>query len=132
MREIKFRAWNRKEKCWHYFNLVDLIIGRAQEAGSLAYEKWCEFTGLRDKNGKEIYEGNVIQYGYITSDDYILERSRTTGVVKWFDDIAGFKPEDLRINHKGGRYRSVWDFCEELEVIGDIYENPELLKDKKP
>jgi uncharacterized phage protein (TIGR01671 family) len=159
MREIKFRAWITIEPKTiedEYETRMIYGIERAAEHNppphnmlSLSdFEEALElagrtpplvilmqFTGLKDKNGKEIYEGDIIRFDDITSDAYILRDDNivspvgsTVGIVKWFDDIAGFKPESIEKNHSGGHYRSVWDFCENIEVIGNIYENGELLR----
>jgi hypothetical protein len=95
MREIKFRCQNSREE-WFYFKLSELIIGVRIEGVS---KNWGEYTGLKDKNDKEIYEGDILDF----EDDRI--------VVYWAD---GFYP-------KHGMY-------DECEIIGNIYETPELLK----
>ncbi len=113
MRPIKFRAWDKKEKLWRYFNLEYLIMyscnGMVDDNGSMisydALEHWCRYTGLKDHKGKEIFEGDIV-----TSNEGNKE-------VMFID--GGFVirccPPFLRNNiHK---------------VIGNIYENKELLKE---
>ena len=70
-------------------------------------------TGLKDKNGTEIYEGDIVKNIY----DEIY-------VVKWFD--AGFHLEE---KYNGGFDYFELHFGDNKEVIGNIYENPELLED---
>jgi len=112
MRPIKFRAWDKQNKRW----IVDFQV---MPNGTIRRLKptedhpegleWqsvngedidlVQYTGLKDKNGKEIYEGDVMK-----NYDYHFF------VVEW--------------NKKNAR----WDNCFGREVIGNIYENPELLE----
>jgi len=74
-----------------------------------------QFTGLKDKNDKEIYEGDLIKLGEIYGNKIIY--------VEWNNDLACYT-----MNGKAS-----FDICESHhgEIVGNIYENPELLEDKK-
>ena len=103
MREIKFRAWDTtlkrlipKPRWQTCYNDVNSIL--------------MQYTGLKDKNGKEIYEGDIVK-----SNDHSI------WVVKWDCDYASFMIQSF-----GNRGLS-WLMHITPEVIGNIYENPELV-----
>lgn len=134
-RVIKFRVWDKEYKDW----IEDGFSAITSEGNILCLRSggliggWLEeynqnnfiiqeFTGLKDKNGIEIFEGDIIQYNQKSSYDGV------NFTVKWCDIMFGWvfraKSGDYLVNERtpnGNRY----DF---IEVIGNIYENPGLLK----
>ncbi len=108
MRVIKFRAWSKYNQGMRY-NILNL--------GKFKNEFWerMQFTGLKDKNGKEIYEGDIIEYKNVLF------------VVEWEKEFCQFK---LSFIEKEG-FLDLGYKTRELKIIGNIYENPELVEDKK-
>jgi uncharacterized phage protein (TIGR01671 family) len=114
MRTIKFRAWDKKNKEFAYLFMhgIDAEIIKHQEGD---FEGWQQFTGLLDKNGKEIYEGDIVK----TKDEKI-------GEVEW--NRYGWS---VKIHTKTDL--GLKDYTRQnpdalVEIIGNIYENSELLK----
>ena len=119
MREIKFRAWDTVCGCWVEPPWKLYLNGGVSIAGSWATSDvmLTQYTGLNDKNGKEIYEGDVFRYGKANGKDVLY-------VVKWNDDSACFAWEQVIPVLTFGFDMS------EVEVVGNIYENPELITGK--
>ena len=149
-REIKFRAWDG-EKYWYniapsplpsptldickkitdydpeYYNMVDIIEG---------VEAIEQYTGLKDKNGKEIYEGDIVKAKidglWQTGAHTVSEGKATWNLEVIYNDIRymdvfhilGSKNQPNRI------YYLFDESISDVEVIGNIHENPELLEDK--
>jgi uncharacterized phage protein (TIGR01671 family) len=113
-REIKFRAWDGK-KMLPPFDLIDMYVHQNfgmdsnDDFQKLQSLQLMQYTGLKDKNGKEIYEGDVVGYG----------KEKAPHEVRW-DDVHGmWMWRTFKFSHTA---------LDKLEVIGNIYENPELLK----
>ena len=124
-RILRFRAWDKNlKRMWSWEELQNLPM-KDFEREDL---EWLQFTGLLDKNGKEIFEGDIIWAGVFSD----KTGEKLSGVISW-DEKNRF-----RSAHKWymGGYtitrikNSIIDFDNESkwEIIGDIYQNPELLK----
>jgi len=139
MREIKFRAWDvnasKMLEAWQLSICEKRVFVQKVKFGDGEPRNvnLMQYTGLKDKNGKEIYEGDIIEY--------IEENTRYTSKVDELDE-NGYSFESslenrwvkiLSDNTKGpiADDEDCELDCNELEVVGNIYENPKLLsKDK--
>ena len=124
MREIKFRAWHKEEKIIGEVLGIDILHKEiffsnedvdCYEHSDFKDIELMQYTGLYDKNEKEIYEGDIVK----------LRANHGIGVVKYYDEWGAFvieyiKPRPLAV--LGMNY-----YKENIEILGNIYENPELL-----
>lgn len=117
-RVIKFRFWHKRNKEFEYDNLDSK--SRYQNPFMRSDLILCQFTGLLDRNGKEIYESDIIRELYQGKPKYSFPDNE---VVEW-----GFHSD-----HSSYMFQLGWNLWEdtEYEIIGNIYENPELLKESK-
>lgn len=114
MREIKFRAWDCYNKKMIHHSYHD---GRGwMLQANNPHFILMQYTGLHDKNGKEIYEGDVIRIWYYTGHGTI--RNESCGPI--YFNRGAFTTKEGPI----GEYDDT-----EVEIIGNIYEHPELLEE---
>jgi len=123
MREIKFRAWDTETSEMRDWDDLYHLSFRCM---SKDYDfELMQYTGLKDKNGKEIYEGDILQF--IDMFD-IPEHNKIIAPVVWHEPTLRLIPQDTEENTRGGHYIHHWDSVSDIEVIGNIYENQELLR----
>jgi len=133
MRDIKFRAWDIEYKRMHDVYAIDfveteilvLIPGKPKAIwDDLEGYELIQYTGLKDKNGKEIYESDVVRFlwtPYNPRETEPPKRTRT-GFITWCDGCF------MLDNVSMGTIERIDSWSWQLEVIGNIHENPELLK----
>lgn len=90
-----------------------------------------QFTGLYDRNGKEIYEGDIIKHDILCTVVYdIIGIAEAIGVIEWHQTGFIFKVFENNINGTGCYFKSdqQTEIEKTVEVIGNIHDNPELIK----
>ena len=131
MREIKFRAWLKEER--KMVNVETLFIGinrlcfgnsKTEDLFFRDFEEveLMQYTGLKDKNSKEIYEGDIV----------LIKLDETS---TWYKTVVGFKKgafiADL-IDKEDYVYIFYPGFTgDDFEIIGNVYENKNLLEENK-
>ena len=136
----KFRGLSIDENSkgeWQYGHLIEdrgraFIINEVVEANEqyITIGSWCpvniesvgRFTGMFDKNGKEIFEGDILAF---ETDDEVINVN-----VFWDEEHALFMFESKKYNEQEPLAELVENNTYPFEIIGNIYENPELLEEK--
>ena len=128
MRPIKFRAWDKYKK-WIVYDFQNTHDGLWSERNSDEINdyynysifhdftdeenfKLMQYTGLKDKNGVEVYEGDIVSYF-----------RKSNSVIEWKD--GGFIIKRIL----DGEYELIQSRIAEIEVLGNVYENPGLLEE---
>lgn len=112
MRKIKFRAWDKREGRMIYRPNIPIPCTSESDLYIL-----LQYVGLNDKNGKEAYEGDIVKYDLRELKDCPPD----VGFIEWMIYHARFAISDKNNNYYELKV-GLW-----IEIIGNIYENPELL-----
>ena len=124
MREIKFRAWDKEHKEWVKYSITDNIPIFCHNTSRWKTDKegerfiLCQYIGLKDISGREIYEGDIVK---------AISFARWIGAVKYSDENQAFIFDDLDKKYRGNSTVFMKQFDDGFEILGNIYENPELL-----
>ena len=128
MRTIKFRAWNKSTNEMNHFVEITCYIDGSitvyasnkdnSPQGYTDNFELLQYTGLKDKNGKEIYEGDILQFQY--------GENKVNRLVVYNEENCAFQLQDCKIPEYGFFQLSDWKIMDAI-VIGNIYENPELI-----
>ncbi len=135
-RPIKFRAWAEKEKIWLSSTIVNIELDGTLIVNDYSSEKVLrqirkdiilqQFTGLLDKNGKEIYEGDVVSVQSDIGFGEIELNTPRKAIIEYATparDRYGFVME-----YENGGFDELRAANNVIEVIGNIHENPDLIK----
>ena len=130
-REIMFRVWDKVGESIIYplrqYDEHDYQIsfdGRFYVHGHwFADAVIMQYTGVKDKNGKEMYEGDIVKLAFNGSDDMEI------GIV--IIDQNGFHVVDQQKEYVCENYGEKYYLLEDATIIGNIFENPELIKEKE-
>ena len=122
----KYRVWDKELRTMLDVSLIDfkkgVLVGEHWEFGETNFMSFDEIvimqtTGLLDKNGKEIFEGDIVDY------------KGREAVVKWHGSYASFIYRFVDgLKERVSEWDPLFLACYNFEVIGNIYENPELLE----
>lgn len=134
MREIKFRAKRESNGEWVYGSLLlwsdgdATILQNDDEDNNLVWPREVDpntvgqYTGLKDKDGNDIYEGDIVKtplldpiFGDILAD-------------AWCNALIRFNQGSFVVSYYNSHNIYLQDLCDKIEILGNIHDNPELLK----
>lgn len=134
MREIKFRAWNADDEEMYPVQSVDFQAATCEVEGDQLTLTWrdemrteqeailMQFTGLKDKNDKPIYEGDIVEFEEPVMESAVLK----CPVTFWEGMFVAVWDRSSQVHYFP--LNEIKNHDNDIEVIGNIYENPELLK----
>lgn len=125
----KYRAWDKETKTMIDVSLIDfkkgVLVGEHWKFGETNFMSFDEIvimqsTGLKDKNGKEIFEGDIVDY------------KGRKAVVKWHGSYASFIYRFVdELKERKSEWKPLYLAYYKFEVVGNVHENKELLEDCK-
>ena len=139
MREIKFRAWDKTHKkmfirFFYISNMGHIYVDGDPYGMEMSSKRYMiptdslilmQYTGLKDKNGKEIYEGDILKCNQFKPLVEIRWDPERVCLSMWSNDHSEFYWKDFE------SWIFLGNVLTNLEIIGNIYENPELIGDRK-
>ena len=130
MRELKFRAWDLQTKKMHTVENINFcrrktVTVQYNPIKKIPLDSAClmQYIGAKDKNGVEIYDGDIIHFPY----DWFGDSGKDF-IVRWNESCCAFVREPISGSRMWGHAsREILSMC---EVVGNIYENPELVSNE--
>lgn len=135
MNNLKFRAYSKKKNTFTNYQIVDDMLYFMDKFSGVWIRDdnqdrfaLMQSTGLFDKNRKEIFEEDIVNCGYLFNGspfDELDEYEEEKGVVKFLN--CGF---NIKFKNDTNLFIYIMESCEDIEVIGNIYENKELIENE--
>jgi uncharacterized phage protein (TIGR01671 family) len=123
MRDIKFRLWDKDNKQMDLSPDFDYIDGQIWIA--LVHYELMQYTGLKDKNGREIYEGDILK---TLDEQEIYEYDEFGTAIQHLGYEEAYRLKVVK--YEKGQFSVIWNTpSREIEVVGNIYENSKLLEE---
>jgi len=118
-REIKFRAYNIEADVW-IANINEWDVSSLHSSNLSSVVKVLQYTGLKDKNGVEIYEGDIVN-------------AKRHNFEKWDTCVIKYKPLCFlfEVHREDKNYIAPRNYHQHFEVIGNIYQDVHLLENKE-
>ena len=136
MNNLKFRAWDKTKEIFTNYQIVDDMLYFMDKFTGVwirddNQDRFAimQSTGLKDKNGKEIFEGDIVNCGYLFNGspfDELDEYEEEKGVVKFLN--CGF---NIKFKNDTYLFIDIMGSCEDIEVVGNIYDNRRIKKEKR-
>lgn len=138
MIEVKFRAWDSEKKIMHkgmslynWFHWAKIHMDNDAEI-SAEMSEFMQYTGLKDMDDKEIWEGDILKYIYDPESNEYLQEGESTKIIEELGVVRFERGAFYFVNEENGRYEIPITYkrvqkSDLYKVIGNIYQNPELL-----
>ena len=131
MRERKYKAWDKHNKVW----VGPYTLKQLADEDAFSYDRevhaicskwecfeWVEYIGRKDRKGQEIFESDIVLINH--PQDLTGDLTNAVGEVFWWDEEGGW----YHGNGNGRPPKRMWKY---VEVIGNRYEHPELIEQKR-
>ncbi len=119
-REIKFRAWNKDRVLMSFFGIMDSTFQETKEKDFGKNPILMQYTGLKDNHHVDVYEGDLVKISVLEINEILKGAGNPSFEVRYSN--GGFIVR--------GKDRSMWLYMNDVdivEVVGNIYQNPELI-----